>query len=151
MKLTPVVALLAAVGLLVAAVVGGFLYSPSSVRLSVEYDNGRLTADIHNAPLDDVLQELATKTGTRFSLYDPMLASTRISASVKQMPLIQGIKKILTDFSYGIIPIPGKDLSRVAIFPTDKMRSATSLFRGAATENGEEFTPTVVYEYQGPE
>ena len=151
MKLTAVVALLAAVGLLVAAVVGNSRYSPSTVRLSVEFDNGRITADIHNAPLDDVLQELATQSGTRFSLYDPVLASTRISASVKQMPLIPGIREILKDFSYKIIPIPGRSLSRVAIFPTDKTRSATSLFRGAASQKDEGFVPTVVYDYQGVE
>ncbi len=73
-------------------------------RLSIQYEQGLINARILNTPLGEVGREFARKTGVRFALNDPVLANRPISTVFKGLPLREGIREILTGFSYAISP-----------------------------------------------
>ncbi len=72
--------------------------------LDLRYKNGLLDARIDNAPLGKVLHELARKTGIQIHIADPVIANWPVLASVKGIPLAEGIKQILESFSYVLYP-----------------------------------------------
>lgn len=67
---------------------------------ALRYENGLIDARIDNAPLGKVLRELALKTGMQIHLADPVIANWPVLASVKGIPLVEGVKQILEGFSY---------------------------------------------------
>jgi hypothetical protein len=70
----------------------------------LRYENGLIDARIDNAPLGKVLHGLALKTGIQIHLADPVIGNWPILASVRGMPLIEGVKQILKGFSYALYP-----------------------------------------------
>lgn len=68
--------------------------------LDLHYESGLIDARIDNAPLREVLRELALKTGMQIHIADPVIANWPVLASVKGIPLAEGVKRILESFSY---------------------------------------------------
>ncbi len=73
-------------------------------RLSIQYEQGLINARILNTPLGEVGRELAQKTGVRVVLSAPVIGNRPVSTVFKGLPLREGIRKILTGFSYAISP-----------------------------------------------
>lgn len=73
-------------------------------KLSIRYDKSWINAQILNTPLGAVCRELERKTGVRFVLNDPHVATRPVSATFKGLPLREGLKKVLAGFSYAIYP-----------------------------------------------
>jgi hypothetical protein len=68
--------------------------------LDLHYENGLIDARIDNAPLGEVLRELALKIGMQIHIADPVIANWPVLVSVKGIPLAEGVKRILESFSY---------------------------------------------------
>jgi hypothetical protein len=68
--------------------------------LDLHYENGLIDARIDNAPLGEVLRDLALKTGMQIHIADPVITNWPVLASVKGIPLAEGVKRILESFSY---------------------------------------------------
>jgi hypothetical protein len=72
--------------------------------LDLHYEHGLIDARIDNAPLGEVLRDLALKTGMQIHIADPVIANWPVLASVKGIPLAEGVKRILEGFSYMLYP-----------------------------------------------
>lgn len=72
-------------------------------QLSIQYDQGLLSARILNVPVAEVCRELVLKTGVR-CVSSPPAATLAVSAIFKGLTLQEGIKKILAGCSYVIHP-----------------------------------------------
>jgi hypothetical protein len=70
----------------------------------LRYENGLIDASIDSAPLGKVLHEIARKTGMQIHLADPVIANWPVLTSVKGIPLVEGVKRILEGFSYMLYP-----------------------------------------------
>jgi hypothetical protein len=72
-------------------------------QLSIQYDQGLLSARILNVPVAEMCRELVRKTGVR-CVPSPPAATLGVSAIFKGLALQEGIKKILAGCSYVIYP-----------------------------------------------
>lgn len=72
--------------------------------IAFQYENGLIDADINDAPIGKVLDELKAKTGTRVNIHDPSILASRLSATLKGIPLDKTIQILLEGFSYALYP-----------------------------------------------
>ena len=70
--------------------------------ITVHYERPWIEASIQNARLLDVFRTLAEKTPLRYSFSQRELAEYRISAVVRNTKLVEGVRQILSGFSYAI-------------------------------------------------
>jgi hypothetical protein len=68
--------------------------------LSLTLNNGLLSIEAENAPLEVVLKELFQKTGTEFTLRDPSLSTDLLSVSFKDLTPSEALARILKNYSY---------------------------------------------------
>jgi len=68
--------------------------------LSLTLNNGLLSIEAENAPLEVVLKELLQKTGTEFTLGDPSLSTDLLSVSFRDLTPSEALARILRNYSY---------------------------------------------------
>ncbi len=68
--------------------------------LSLTLNNGLLSIEAENAPLEEVLKELFQKTGTEFTLRDPSLSADLLSVSFRDLTSSEALARILKNYSY---------------------------------------------------
>jgi hypothetical protein len=85
--------------------------------IALLYKNGLIDANINDVSIRKILDELKVKTGTRISIYDPSIANSRVSATLKGIPLDKTIQIILEGFSYALYPLD--DIYVVIVLSTD--------------------------------
>lgn len=76
------------------------LASPASCGNSIAEEV--ISLDIKNQPLGDVLEQISAETGYEFSI-DESWTNLPITASIKNMPLHVGLKRILRNFNNAVI------------------------------------------------
>jgi hypothetical protein len=67
---------------------------------SLTLNNGLLSIEAENAPLEVVLKELFQKTGTEFTLRDPSLSADLLSVSFRDLTPSETLARILKNYSY---------------------------------------------------
>jgi hypothetical protein len=87
--------------------------------LDIRYENGLIDARIDNAPIGEVLREIALKTGMQIRLTDPVIANWPVSASLKGISVAEGTKRILEGFSYVLYPAVNVPVVIVLSTPPD--------------------------------
>lgn len=70
--------------------------------ITVHYERPWIEASIQNARLHDVFRTLAEKVPLRYSFAQRELAEYSISAVVRTTKLVEGVRQILSGFSYAI-------------------------------------------------
>ncbi len=98
--------------------------------LYIHYEKGVIDAHIDDAALGKVLQELALKTGMQINLTDSAIANWPVSASVKGIPLVEGIKIILDGFSYVLYPVANMPVVIVLSTQPDPARAEKTTTTG---------------------
>ena len=88
--------------LVIGAFVSIAFSSGYAADLSLEYRSEKLSGDISKVPLRTILTVLSEKTGITVYL-DPSLKSKRISASFTDLPLVDGIKKLISPYSSAVV------------------------------------------------
>ncbi len=101
---------------------------------AIRYEDGALTVRIDKLPLGELLRNLGTVTGARFTLNDPSIARQTVSVSVEAQPYAQGIRQILDGFSYAIYPDESRPLPSVMVL--SKGGTAHSGIAGANDDSG---------------
>ena len=71
-------------------------------HLSLDYNLGKLSANVSGAPLQKVLETLSAKCGMSVFL-DTSLKSKKTSAEFENLPLEKGIKKLVNPYSSAMI------------------------------------------------
>lgn len=74
----------------------------SGASITVDYERPWIEASIQNARLVDVLRTLAEKAPLRYSFAQRGIAEYPISAVVRSTRLVEGVRQILSGFSYAI-------------------------------------------------
>ena len=116
--------------------------TPPVIRIRVA--EGRVTAEIRNAPLQDVLEELAARSGVIFEIQTQQ--NPVISQLLEKAELAEAIRRILGDTSDAIFNFTkdanGKDVvGLVRLFPRDKEPQQPGLRYiglGKVTKSGED-------------
>lgn len=115
---------------------------------AIQYARGLLDGQIENVPLGKVLSELARKSGVQVHFIDPVIAQWSVSASLKGVPFVEGIKRILDGFSYATYR--GADISGIIVLSTqpDPARTGiktagTGLMRVSLTAAPDKRSPTL--------
>jgi len=88
-----------------------------SNRVQVHKD--RLTVHVKGMVLEDLFETLAEATGIQF-IVDEELARTAVSLDFEGLPLLDGIKKILSPLNHAMIEDDSGKLSRVFVFGQGK-------------------------------
>ncbi len=70
--------------------------------IEIRYEGWLLDAEIRTAPLGAVAKSLRTKAGVQMLFNDPAIAEKPISASIRSRSIEQGIKIVLSGFSYAL-------------------------------------------------
>jgi hypothetical protein len=86
-----------------------------SSSIQIQYRAGRLTADVHDARLDDLLEVFEAQTGVEAELTDPRLAPIRLSATVEADSLEEGLKYLLQGYSYALYRVGTQQSRRLVL------------------------------------
>ena len=94
----------------------------------IEIKGGKISAEVKNSTLLEVLNEIQSKTSIKVEYYDPTTKSKRVNASFDQLGIEDGLKRILRDnyvFYFERDPQKGTRLSEIKIgtksFQTDSL------------------------------
>ncbi|PYN94779.1 MAG: hypothetical protein DMD91_27030 [Candidatus Rokuibacteriota bacterium] len=63
--------------------------------VSIQVSGGRMTAQLKNAPLKDVLAVLARQTGITVVVHPPAVSGERLTIDVRRLPVEEGVRRIL--------------------------------------------------------
>ena len=85
---------------------GGFLFPSSSlaseIKRGIDYAENHLSAHVFRGKLGEVLLAVTEKAKIKF-LLNEAIAKEEVSISFERLPLQEGVKKILHQFSYAMI------------------------------------------------
>lgn len=85
--------------------------------ISILYENGLIDANINDAPIGQILEELKDKTGigVNINVNNPSIVNSRVSLTLRKIPLGKAIQIILEGFSYALYPLD--DRFTVSVLP----------------------------------
>jgi hypothetical protein len=102
-----------------------FLPSPTICGNSVAEE--KISLDVKNQPLGDVLEEISAETGYEFNI-DESWTNLPVTASIKNEPLHVGLKRILRNFNNAVIY--GSDGTiKIKIYDREKSSGQSALNR----------------------
>ena len=81
---------------------------PSDGARVIQFANDRLTVQVHEVPLQELLQEIARQSGLTLVLAGPM--DERMTIQFEQLPFDKGLQRILRGQTFGLqyaAPNPG--------------------------------------------
>jgi hypothetical protein len=91
------------------------LASEAPSGITIQYSNNKISVDLVNAPLGDVLDIIHDKTGVDYQLSRD-LRELKINVAFRDLDLEQGLKKILRRVNNAFIYGPERKVLKVAIF-----------------------------------
>lgn len=103
---------------ILAAVFSILILSNASGQLRIEIYDGKISAEVKNSTLFEVLNEVQSKTSIKVKYYDTTAKSKRVNASFYRLGLEDGLKRILRDnyvFYFERDPQKGTRLSEIKI------------------------------------
>jgi hypothetical protein len=111
--------------------------SVNLAKLSIEFKDGRLTANIDGASLKEVVQVLEEVTKAKFVLIgEQRWANQAIFAQVKEKPFEKALARIFRGYSYAVSTMPESEMPKVTIaLARDKGTASSSTVPSAAGES----------------
>ena len=82
--------------------------------ISIKWQDENMTADIKNAPINEVLKKIEKEQGLLFTIADPLL-NKKISVSFKNLKFSEAMKRILKLFNYTFIFDKNGSLKKVNV------------------------------------
>jgi hypothetical protein len=92
--------LLSVIGALALAMLGGTAIGQSQ-RIDLQFEGGRISADIQEAPLSDIFDRIRNEKGVWVKGVDAS-AQQQVSVQFQDLPLEEGIGRILTGINYSL-------------------------------------------------
>jgi hypothetical protein len=126
----------------------------AQTRLTVEWQAGRLSVSAERAPLAQVLQEVAHRTGIEVQGLDGLQES--VSVRFSDLPLSEGLEKLLAQINYAILERPSPqggtqpDLVVISTRRAPPTGEGNAPEGGAASEGAGSDTQQIVSEDEAP-
>ena len=90
----------------------------------ITIQNSRMSAALNGASLMSVAEDIHSQLGISFK-GDESLVEGRVSAAFKDLPIEQGIKRMLAGFNYSLLFDSQGQVSQVMIMSEEKVSSAS--------------------------
>jgi hypothetical protein len=113
---------------------GSVLAAPSLAADASDEPLFSLTADAE--PLGDLLHEIARQTGYQFTL-DGQWQDHPVSAAITNLPLEQGLKRLLRSLNHTIIWDSDRHITIMVFGKADPVRPSTAVSYGAPPQDAE--------------
>ena len=106
--------------------------SASKTSYQVEYINDRLTIHVNNVALGPVLAKIKEKTGVEFVVGQEQ-SGKLISCQLESLPLVEGLKRMLSQFNHAFLFGPDNKPAKVVIIGYANLDSSPRPSEGTET------------------